>query len=322
MVQDLDSLDNSIFLSILIPTWNRRESVIRAITSAGTVIPADVEFVVVDNGSPPELFRQLSRDLECFPAVHLFRNDNNIGMVRNWNRCVSESRGLWMGLMCSDDVFVSGSFMRAYDLLKTLREPCLIIQDASINSTTELFPAGKATVSKLNLPIGSGNFWHRAVVETVGGFDERFEYSPDAEFWPRVALSFPVVKMKMWVAQYNRNETSYMWSTWRQTNFLEQTGLLIRTTADYVTNDLSVKEKESLVHKGLIDTVEHIIESTSGRSSKLDLFGNYFRRGWNIALNWNERWRLIRAAVLGALTNLKVFVKGIIKAILGIKPKY
>jgi hypothetical protein len=113
-----------------------------------------------------------------------------------------------------------------------------------------------------------------------------------------------------------------MWSTWRQTNFLEQTGLLIRTTADYVTNDLSVKEKESLVHKGLIDTVEHIIESTSGRSSKLDLFGDYVRRGWNIALNWNERWRFIRAAVLGALTNLKVFVKGIIKAILGIKPKY
>lgn len=270
------------FLSILIPTWNRVEPVVRAVESVELFCP-NVEIVVVDNCSDPEVYEQLCLALRNVPNIKIFRNDSNIGMVRNWNRCIAFSSGEWMGLLCSDDMYAKGAVERAFNLLKTLTQPCLVLQDWSIRGETATLPGGLETAQKVRLPLASGNFWHRDVVKAIGGFDERFEYSPDGEFWFRVARNFPIVKVKEPFAQYNSHGANYMWTTWRQKDFMQQMELLIRVNLKHVfseRNYAEVVDKE--VESGLWNTVLTIVDSSFLERGKQDIFMRYaldaFRR--------------------------------------------
>jgi glycosyltransferase involved in cell wall biosynthesis len=268
----------SPLLSILIPTWNRVLQVLEAVESIGLIL-ADTEIVIVDNASEPALFEELQRQLGSRPGIRLFRNESNLGMVRNWNRCLEQARGEWLGLLCSDDRYRPGAIERFREIVGMQQEPALIIQCPTSDLELAVVPAGSDTVRNLRLPIASGNFWHRRVYEQVGGFDERFEYSADAEYWYRAAFSFPVVKVREPFAVYMPHEDNYMWATWRRPDYLQQTKLLARTVAGYFYAASFNREKliEAKVADDIWQTQLSIIECTFLTKGKMDIFQKYFR---------------------------------------------
>jgi glycosyltransferase involved in cell wall biosynthesis len=265
-------------LSVLIPTWNRSDLVLRAIESVGTVSP-DIEIVVVDNASDEPVFARLQHAIVGHTNVRLFRNERNLGMVKNWNACIVHASGEWIGLLCSDDRYRAQAIARVVPLLRSQTEPTLVIQDPLIEKEMERSPAGRATVHDLRLPIASGNFWHRKMVEQLGGFDERFEYSADAEFWYRLAYHFPVVKVRDAFAEYNQHGSNYMWDTWQKPDFLDQVRLLRKTVLSYDrkqnadTDRLIAKE----VDQAVWDTLLTIIGQTFLKQGRSELFSRYLR---------------------------------------------
>lgn len=277
-------------LSVLIPTWNRVGPVVSAVQSVGDQSAA-VEIIVVDNGSEDALFRELAAALATFPAVRLFRNEQNIGMVRNWNRCMTHARGVWQGLLCSDDRYHPGAVERALPILASLPEPALVVQDPTIGDAVQYLPAGESTVRGLRLPIASGNFWHRQVVERLGPFDERFEYSADAEYWYRIACSFPVVKVAEPFAVYEQHETNYMWQTWRKADYLEQTELLARTVAGHMFHGHPAAEEriDREVEQRIWSTLMTIIENTFLHAGRGDICARYLAVAWQRAGTMQRR---------------------------------
>lgn len=263
-------------LSILIPTWNRVDEVVRAIVSVGSTTPV-VEIIVVDNASPPEIYSSLQKKTGSMPQVKLYRNETNLGMVKNWNRCISLADGEWLGLLCSDDVYSEGAIARACKLLPKVPAPSLVIQAPEISEEQQCLAAGSDTVRDLVLPIASGNFWHRSISERIGGFDERFEYSADAEFWYRIAFHFPVVKVREPFARYTIHADNYMWSTWERDDFLQQTELLARTVQQYSAGkDGSRNESaENRIRMDLWNTVTTILTNTIISPGKGSLFRKY-----------------------------------------------
>ena len=268
----------SPLLSILIPTWNRVLPVLEAVESIGPISP-DMEIVIVDNASEPALFEELQRQLGLRPGIRLFRNEINLGMVRNWNRCLEQAQGEWLGLLCSDDRYRPGAIERFREIVRTQQEPVLIIQDPTSDRELAVAPAGSETVRNLRLPIASGNFWHRRVYEQVGGFDERFDYSADAEYWYRAAFSFPVVKVREPFAVYVSHEDNYMWATWRRSDYLQQTELLARTVAGYLY--ATAPDHAALIERHVTtsrwQTVLTIVTCTFLAKGKMDIFLRYFR---------------------------------------------
>lgn len=90
--------------SILIPVFNRCEFIGECIQSALDQTYPNFEVVVVDNASDDgtwDICQQLAvRD----PRVRVFRNNTNIGPVRNWRRCAEEARGEFSKILFSDDI--------------------------------------------------------------------------------------------------------------------------------------------------------------------------------------------------------------------------
>ncbi len=90
-------------ISILIPVFNRKDFIAECIQSALSQTFSNFELVVVDNASDDgtwDIARQFAaRD----GRVRVFRNDLNIGPVRNWKRCADEAVGQFSKILFSDD---------------------------------------------------------------------------------------------------------------------------------------------------------------------------------------------------------------------------
>ncbi|SVE47446.1 uncharacterized protein METZ01_LOCUS500300, partial [marine metagenome] len=144
------------------------------IESSGVIDNPLVEFVIVDNFSEDKIFINLKKLVLKYSNIRLFRNEANIGMVRNWNECIIRAEGEWLLLMCSDDLFVSGSIIDIIDFINNhVDEPSLIIQDPlAVKPFIKKAPGAK-TVQSINLPIASGNMWHKSISSALGGFDNR-----------------------------------------------------------------------------------------------------------------------------------------------------
>lgn len=215
------------FISVVIPTWNRYEEVIRAIKSINVEEYDNVEIIVCDNDSKAEISEKLENYCSKKNGLKFYKNPSNIGMTANWNQAIKFSRGSWVSLLCSDDEFLSNGFNKAYNYLKTLEKPCLVIQNPNLKNTKILNPGFRAARA-INLPIASGNFIHRECFEQCGYFNEKIEHSPDGEYWVRISTKFMVIMYPENFAKFNEHEKNNMFiNSWLNDNFIEQSLIIL-----------------------------------------------------------------------------------------------
>ena len=91
-------------VSILIPVYNREHLIGPCIDSALSQTFRDFELVVCDNASTDGTWAVCERYAAEDARVRVFRNEENIGPVWNWRRCLDEARGELGKLLFSDDL--------------------------------------------------------------------------------------------------------------------------------------------------------------------------------------------------------------------------
>ena len=270
------------FLSILIPTYNRAAMTLEAVKSVGN--NPEVEIVVVDDCSDEKEFNVLEQgllDMNNRSDVIYARNKINLGMTKNFNICMGQATGDWVGLIGSDDYYKPGAIDRVVKLLHKI-PPSLVVYSRSAKSTVS--QPGTETVRSMRLPSGSGNFWHRSIYEDLGGFDERLTYSPDAEYWYRIATKYPVLGVPEKFSVYREHGNNLMYDTWRKPDFLKQIKLITRLNMVHKgmdTNDLDLIVSCEL--QAVWDTVLYIMRMTSSKPDKFDIFDMYLPIALSIA---------------------------------------
>lgn len=91
-------------VAILIPVYNRETLVVRAVESALAQTYKDIEVIVVDNCSTDGTYAAVQAIAERDARVKLFRNDENIGPVRNWLACAEKATAPYAKILFSDDL--------------------------------------------------------------------------------------------------------------------------------------------------------------------------------------------------------------------------
>jgi glycosyltransferase involved in cell wall biosynthesis len=278
------------FLSVLIPTYNRSEMTIECAKSIGT--NPEIEIVIVDDCSnDTEFAKLLDADI---PNAKLYRNDINLGMTRNFNRCMEIATGEWFGLIGSDDYYKPGAIEHASKVLHKL-PPSLVVY--SRDKKGWITTPGKDAVRNMQLPSGSGNFWHRSIFDDLSGFDERLTYSPDAEYWYRIATKYPVVGVPEKYSVYREHGANLMYETWRKPDFLKQIKLITRLNMvhkGYDTADLDLV----VAHEGqaVWDTIYYILRVTAKKQDKHDIFDMYISKAKSMALT-NDRIDILEGLI-------------------------
>jgi glycosyltransferase involved in cell wall biosynthesis len=102
-------------VSIMIPTYKRPELLKASIRSALRQNTSDLfEVVVIDNDPDSDIVSEVNALIRGFDASNLwlYRNQANIGMFGNWNRCLTLARGAWVTILNDDDMLDEGFISR------------------------------------------------------------------------------------------------------------------------------------------------------------------------------------------------------------------
>jgi glycosyltransferase involved in cell wall biosynthesis len=95
-------------VSICIPTYNYRRYLSDALTSCLNQTFRDIEVLVVDNCSNDGSMELVDEFARRDPRVVAHRNERNIGMAGNFNRCLELARGRYIKFLCADDTLEPG----------------------------------------------------------------------------------------------------------------------------------------------------------------------------------------------------------------------
>ncbi len=99
-------------VTIAIPTYKRYNLLKEALDSALTQIEfSDYEIIVVENS--PDSDTDIEKLLRSYnnPKLLYYKNEENLGVAGNWNRCLELARGKWY-VMLHDDDLLSNKFLK------------------------------------------------------------------------------------------------------------------------------------------------------------------------------------------------------------------
>jgi len=190
----------SELVSVVIPTKDRRAFVPEAVRSVLAQSVAELELVVVDDGSADGTAEFLAGSFRD-PRLRIVRQEN-LGVSAARNRGVRETCGPWLAFLDSDDLWVPDKLERQ---LAAMRPP----EAAGACYTEEVWHRrGRwANPRKVHakydgwifprcLPLciisPSSVLLRRTVFDELGGFDESLPACEDYDLWLRLTARHPV----------------------------------------------------------------------------------------------------------------------------------
>lgn len=223
-------------VSICIPTYNGARYLEACLDSVLSQTYRDIEILVVDDGSTDSTFEILEHYAASDQRIRLRRNNNNLGLVGNWNRCIELARGEWIKFAFQDDLLAPtclekmfGAMQDEVPILFCRRE---FIFDENVDPTTRdtyeklrsidaLFPGQKQLsadeVSRIALSIDiQSNFIgeptcaliHRSAFERFGLFNPQLIQMCDYEYWLRVGSNTGFVYVPETLAYFRVHSNS------------------------------------------------------------------------------------------------------------------
>ena len=199
---------NTPILSIIIPVWNRAET-IRACLASIVAPPSDAmawELVVVDDGSTdgsPQAIRDAFRDLGLEARARLIEQANaGPGVARN--TAIAAARGHFIACLDSDDLWLDWTLPTILDLLRAEDAPdvAFLQQDAFADGAPlpPVEQAPRKVVRYRNyldafLAEGTGTMFggcnlvaRRALLQEIGGFPAELRCYEDIDLFLRLPL--------------------------------------------------------------------------------------------------------------------------------------
>ena len=183
-------------VSVVLPTCNRARLLGRAIASVLAQTAADLELLVVDDGSidgTPDVLAAI-RD----PRVHRLRLDVNGGVSRARNAAIAVSRGQWLAFLDDDNEWAPTYLARQLALVASRPEAGVVYCRAQRHDDRTDRDVGIAPVLVREGPVFCHivNGWNppvsctmvrRSMLVAAGGFDERLRLREDLDLWLRLA---------------------------------------------------------------------------------------------------------------------------------------
>ncbi|RPH05739.1 MAG: glycosyltransferase [bacterium TMED46] len=186
-------------ISVIIPTYNRKHTLQRAIDSVLAQTFKPYEIIIVDDGSKDGTKEWL---LQNYPSVQCIHQPNN-GVSSARNKGIQISQGSWIALLDSDDEWMPEKLEYQSKFIEVNR-------DSSFCHTNEIWIRNGVRVNQMKkhkkyggdifkycLDIcrisPSSSIIKKDVFEEVGTFDESLTVCEDYDLWLRVTAKFNIL---------------------------------------------------------------------------------------------------------------------------------
>lgn len=228
-------MDQSKLLTVAIPTWNGARHLPECLRSIKAQHDAEYDLLVSDDRSEDDTLDVVRQ--EAGDRARIVVNTERLGLAGNWNQCVAQSRTPWVAIFHQDDVMRPGHLgahlagilateslgmvASAADVIdeESRPVPATVVAPGGAGRANHIFATGKflAELAAQN-PIRCSGVTIRAEAHAkLGGFDPRYRYVVDWDFWIRLARDWAVA----WLA---RPTVAIRWHGGSETQRLHRAG--------------------------------------------------------------------------------------------------
>lgn len=193
-------------VSIGVPTWNYAAYVGEAVGSALAQTYENIEVIVCDNASTDDTHAIVAAFKD--PRVKYFGNDENIGVYRNWNRCLHESHGEFFKILQADDRLEEGFV--AYCLGAFRDEPEAVLVATGFRNMGLSEERTEWPYKEDRVVLAGGHYWEQMFgvpnavhptcqlakadwIRSLDGYSIRFSMGADYYLWLKAVLERRVV---------------------------------------------------------------------------------------------------------------------------------
>lgn len=191
--------------TICIPSYNYDRFIGDAIRSVLNQTYDDFELIVIDDCSSDESEAVITSFSDC--RLRLIKNEENLGITKNWNRCLSHAKGDYICIMGADDVLRPDFLRETINALECNRRIGFVHCSFDFVDENGLFigscraRAGPRVENGLsffarslhgNPVMFSSVLFRKECFATLGTFNEALKYTPDWEMLMRVSLHYDV----------------------------------------------------------------------------------------------------------------------------------
>jgi len=274
-------------ISVIIPTYNRASVLPRAIDSVLMQKDADLELIIVDDGSTDgtneygvqrtaygEKNPRGNSVLRTPPALRIrFLSQSNLGPSAARNLGIREAKGEWIAFLDSDDEWKPGKLKAQLEFF--LRNPDYLIcqtEEIWIRNGTRVNPMKKhqkygGWIFEKCLPLcvvsPSAVMLHRKLFEEVGLFDESLPACEDYDLWLRIAAKHPIGLIEMpYIIKYGGHADQ------RSREFPAMDRFRIQSLAKILAQDILTPEQSAAARKMLEEKSNIYIEGALKRGKE------------------------------------------------------
>jgi glycosyltransferase involved in cell wall biosynthesis len=189
-------------VSVCIPAYNSAVYLKRTMESVLCQHYQNIELVVVDDCSKDNTI-EIAESI-ADPRIRIVKNEKNLGMTGNWNKCLAEAKGDYIKLICADDILYKDSIEKELRVLLAHSEVTLAMSDTALidengrrTGCFKRYPkaglldgkkiAKRALIFKSFFGAPCNTLFPRSSYERAGGFDPEFPYILDFDMWLRMA---------------------------------------------------------------------------------------------------------------------------------------
>lgn len=228
-------------VTVAIPTFNRSKYIAESVRSVLNQSFSDFELLIVDNASIDNTHDVISNFEDS--RIRYIRNNNNIGMMENWNKCIENALGDYLLILGDDDILQPEFLEHSAVMLDTFPSVGFTFCHCNkVNDRGEIIqlwgynfpPAGyikgvdylMLTIKYgCNLTNSSSVLIRKSVFKTIGLFKQEYGYNTfDFNMWLRIARRFDLYFIDKRLVNYRIHPEQITELHWRtQTN---PTGLL------------------------------------------------------------------------------------------------
>lgn len=213
----------STLVSVCIPTYNNEEYIGRTIESILKQTHQKWELIIVDDCSKDRTVEIIEQYEDS--RIHLFRNEKNLGMAGNWNRCVELASGEYIKFICADDILMAECletelkiFLEHPSLSMVVSDSRLINDQGVPSGVFPRYPRGGIQdgkkVAKRSLifinyfGMPCAVMFRKELFAQIGGFSKEFHYIVDFDLWLAMSLYGDVYVNKQFLNCFRLREDS------------------------------------------------------------------------------------------------------------------
>ncbi len=187
-------LSEKPLVSVILPTYNRSELLPQSIDSVLSQSYANVELIVVDDGSTDDTEAVVRA---CSPAIRYVRQPHT-GVAAARNRGLIEARGELIAFQDSDDLWRPGKLDRQVELMQQRPNAGMVYTSHRITDLAGNVIGGRwkqlhsgcvtDALFQTMFVIMPSTVVRRTVVQRVGQFNTALRINSDYEYWLRASL--------------------------------------------------------------------------------------------------------------------------------------